>query len=945
MKKISKNNLKDMSLKEIFEKTNAIFYETDISNFCDDIRVINRFILLRKKDDNYKKIIDFLIENEDKIDKEKLVFNIYLNYSENIPQIEQTMDKLCKEIEGIVKYDPEISKIFKRNVKINNLKDLKMFLVQNQDILTFALKNTPNTAMVKSVIDRLDELAMLESELANQKEYRAQTRSLLKDTDVYIDEIDLKNNHLDLKIFCSKEEYEGKHGIDRKKKSKLDKIDRTIGDENNGLLYVVQPLVLTDLEYIMPDKKIGEQLRENILCNSVMRQGEYTFEDLEEIKQKDYKEYERILQNAPREIYLSELRQEIINNSKYIDLDRMFLISVYRFEEYIEESKNYDPQYYKEYRNLAFFIMNQIENSNVKIHGNMQRIVGGEKEVEYSFEDAENFMQRLTEEEYITKEKVIETKRALLQGEKSVKDIPTHILPVLDVTNEELDQIINISTENAISIIEISGIDEENIMGILNDKDNIDEKLFDYIIRNKKISIESVMELYAKGKINSEHIKKYAEYISKEITIDKIDEKYKKLKANKNKDNQEETKLDNMIKIYKIINIDGKEQEEQEEAYNDVMYEIAEDFEDEDDALYYYKHGLISIDIVAEWCGEQTIEKWYEQSKINKDELEKSKKISQELKEKLLLIDNISYDELMSLILNRTISESKIVDLYMQGRIFDVDFEEMLNNGIISHEEFFTATELRTQEKLEETSSIKLSPVLKNIPNKKDIIFNTDDDTDRDDDWFKPDKGANKKTLIHPGVRYEFLEALGAKKAEVIDIDEDNAFYNYEFFVIPNKEGTFDLNSVVIAERIYINKDIGEEGGYALDNATYFFQYKDLMVNSNLSKQEMTKERDKIVFRANHRSGSWAISVLQKVAQTMLSTKFADCTTEKEKDERAERILEQLDKILIPKQIKKVLDLAGEIDDEEKYTYDVISSSYGSKKSNDTNDDNDEITI
>ena len=40
-----------------------------------------------------------------------------------------------------------------------------------------------------------------------------------------------------------------------------------------------------------------------------------------------------------------------------------------------------------------------------------------------------------------------------------------------------------------------------------------------------------------------------------------------------------------------------------------------------------------------------------------------------------------------------------------------------------------------------------------------------------------------------------------------------------------------------------------------------------------------------------------------------------------------------------------ILDLAGEIDDEERYTYELIDNSFGVKKSNDTNDDNDQITM
>ena len=318
----------------------------------------------------------------------------------------------------------------------------------------------------------------------------------------------------------------------------------------------------------------------------------------------------------------------------------------------------------------------------------------------------------------------------------------------------------------------------------------------------------------------------------------------------------------------------------------------------------------------------------------------KEGKISKEVVEQILLIDNITYDELMALILKGAISENKIVDLYMQGRIFDVDFEEMLNNGIISHEEFFAATELRTQEKLEETSAIKLSPILKNIPNKKDIIIDVESEKEEDDDWFKANKDNRRKTLIHPAVRYEYLEKLGAKKADVLDIDEDNAFYNYEFFIIPDKNGELNLNSVVIAERFYKDKETQDE--YALDNATYFFQYKDLMVNSNLSKQEMTKEREKIVFRANHRSGSWAIRVLYNIAQTMASSNFKEI---KNKDAKAHRALDELDKIYSHEKLMSILDLAGEIDDEEKYTYELIDNSFGVKKSNDTNDDNDQITM
>ena len=61
------------------------------------------------------------------------------------------------------------------------------------------------------------------------------------------------------------------------------------------------------------------------------------------------------------------------------------------------------------------------------------------------------------------------------------------------------------------------------------------------------------------------------------------------------------------------------------------------------------------------------------------------------------------------------------------------------------------------------------------------------------------------------------------------------------------------------------------------------------------------------------------------------------------KDQRAHRALDELDKIYSYDELMNILDLAKEIDDDEKYTYDLIDNSCGVKKSNETNNDSDEI--
>ena len=941
--KSSKYNLKNMRMQDILNMTNAIFNPSDILNFCDDPDIIEAFIILQKN--NFEKIEELLEKNEDKIDKAKMVFNIYLNYQENKKLIDREMESLILRVTNSFNSNSQLVKLLGGKLKIKSVEEFKKILNNKKDALSIALQMPNNGEILEIITQNFEELSKLDRERHIEAQYSKQCKALLKGTNVYIEKTKLPDNHIDMTVFNSRYELEGENKEAKKKTERLITIDKDLGTEGKGLKFLLQSIMLTDLELIMPETDMGIKLREIILINALLKEGKVSFEDIEALKDKDYIEYENLLRSAPRDEYLEELRKEILKNARYIDIDKMILICIYRYEEYIEESPTFNTEDYENYRNMVFYIMSKIKNKNIAFNGSMLNINNDETDIEYTYEDAEKFMIRLTEKEYVSKEQILQNREDLLEGKITVSEINPEVLQLLDLSNEEYEKVINSSDENAISIIELSKIGESEILDVLDDKNNISKNLFVYLVENQKISLESVLELYYNGKIELEYLKIF--HYNKEfldlIDIKNINDEYTELKAKHKPEDEDFKKLNSKIELYKSVYINNKSEIELNEEYNNVMYEIAETFEDENDILFYYENGLISLDIVVEWCGEKVIEKLYNKSKIDKENLiylSKQGKISNKAVEQILLYNNITYDELMSLIIEGVISESKIVDLYMQGKIFDVDFEEMLNNGIISHDEFFAATELRTQEKLEEISTIKLSPVLKNIPNKKDIILDTKSDKgDEDEDWFKPSAG-NKKTLIHPSVRYEYLEKLGAKKAEVLDIEEDNAFYNYEFFVIPDKNGEFNLNSVVIAERFYKDKDVQEE--FALDNATYFFQYKDLMVNSNLSKQEMTKERDKIVFRANHRSGSWAVKVLYNIAQTMASSNFKNITN---KDQRAHRALDELDKIYSYDELMNILDLAKEIDDDEKYTYDLIDNSCGVKKSNETNNDSDEITI
>ena len=839
MGKKAKYDLKQMKLTEIFNKTSAIFNSTDVLNFCSDPDFIEAFITVYHSD--FNKLEELLLNNENKLDKEKLVYNLYLNYIENRELIEEELEQLAFRIVDDLNSEPQIVKIIGGNIKINSLEEFKEFIKEKNEILTVAIKMSNNKRLIHIISEELEKLSNLEGQKMEEEICLKNCRKLLKDQDIYIERTSLDNDgYLEMFIHSSKEEIDGQPKSSKKDVARLNEIDNEIGDDGKGLRYILQSLVLTDLEQIMPESKIGIKLREIILINAILGEGKVSIDDINNMKSHNHVEYEEFIKTAPREEYLEELRKEIVKNARHIDIDKLFLICVYRYEDYLESTPDFNSENYKDYRELVLYVMSKIKNIKTEFEGDMLCSDGEERYIKYTYEDADKFLVRLTEEKYVSKAQINQYRGDLVSGKINISDIEPEVLQLLDLSNEQYDKVINSSDENAISIIETANLSKNLVFLVLKDKQNISRRLFDYVIENEKISVEDALELYYSEKISEEYFEGlvYNEEFLDLIDIEYINDMYMKLKLEQEPKEEEIKRLEACTKLFKHIYIDNKHENEKMEAYNNVMYKIAETFEDENDILHYYKQKLISLDIIVEWCGEDIINRIYNDTEYNKEDLKceiiklsKKGKISKGLAEQILLTDNTTYDELMSLILQNAISKTKIVDLYMQGKIFDADFEEMLNNGIISHEEYFIATELRTQEKLEQNAAIKLSPKLRNIPDKKDIIFVDDNDTDKEDDWYKPEKEVIKKTLIHPEIRREYLKLLGAQEPEDVEIDEDNAFYHYEFFVIPNKDGMYDLNSVVVAERFYNDKIIGRESGYALDNATYFFQYKDLMVN------------------------------------------------------------------------------------------------------------------
>lgn len=869
------SKFKNINLENILDQIDLQFKAEDINKFCTDDDVAK---IIKKSIEGEGELDKVFIDNKEAIDIEKLLLISWIRGKDKIEQIEKELS----------------------NRQLTNYERLE-----------------------------------LKRELRDNERYLMIIKQLTKGMDIYIVTAMASSGIIkEIKVLYSKELIHKENLKKKEKENKkifeeLNQINSEEDEENMGMSYLIQCLELEDFSLVLPEdiaRAVSYRIEHNtyMLCKDEIEKAKKDEENA--IDDDEYMKLEKyIRENA----LVPETVKSIKELLKYIDLSKLLLISIYRFEDVLENEKRLGYEISKDeaifIRLMATQVLPYIEKNEV--------IVKDDKE--YTYSDVEKLINRINEEkgEYISKSTIEELRKKLLNGGDIVDIDGENVehLYKIPFTEKELKEIMKISKENFAYGFTRIDPKETQILEIAKQyPDNWSNELTNFLFENDKLSIPTMLELFYNGIISAEFFKEFSEEndISSEINLQKINEQYLAIKEQKDPEQEKLQKLNEMINLYKILNLDEKSEEELQEISDNLMYEIAENFEDESDILFYYRKGLITISTLVEWSGEEILKSLYNESEVKLEEIEKlytDGKITQDFIEKIVLGIETDYSTLITYMNKGYVSENKIIDMYMNGKIFDVDFEQLTREGRISISSFKEATFKRTQDKLEKTANIKIEPTLVNIPDKKIKINLVDED---DSIHNKYSSSGKTKTLIDPNARYEFLELLGAKKANAIIPDEENAFYNYEFFVIPNKEGKLDLNSVVIAERFYEDKEQRDE--FAVDNATYFFQYKDLMVNSNLTKKEMTQQRDNVVFTANHRAGSWAVSVLYRIAQTMASSNFKEYP---KGDKRAGRVIDELLKIYSQEELGKILDMTGRIDDTGEFIYEQVNG-YGKRNAN-----------
>ena len=899
------SNLGDISLKKILDLTDIIMKKNEIVYICNDINTIKEFLKLDKKNNITNiEIKEFLLQHENEINKEKLLMIIIKNYKINLKLMSEKVEKNKKLI-------------------ANNIG-----LIDEDTIEKMKLENL-----------------QLGIESKKQKECLKEAKKLGKGIEAYISEYFYNKNtqKYDLEILESNEIIDEVSTSKKKNLQRFKKIDSELKKNSNeqidGIEDMLQVIVLTDFCAIFPDENFGDDIRTLILENAVLKEKIKTREELDELKIKKYDEYNEIIENTNFENLLPDIEETLEKYIKYVDIDKLLMILAYRFQEGLE-SKCIAPEHIKYVKSILEVILENVKDKAFTF--NIQNKQDGSyKQISlcYSTKDIEKCIKHFTNDSYVTKNDIKEIRQSTILGEKNLSEIGEDELNIA-LRKEELEELTKLNDDNFMYVSSKLNWNKEKILSKIKSRNGCSIELLNQLINKKEINDKDIIGLYMNGILELEKIQsiKGKMDFSNDVNSYELNQYY----LNNIKENNEESKgkYKRYLNLYKEILIKDKS-ENLEENSNNIMEQLVENYDKnhKDDYIQsienYYKEGLLTLNTILEWNDEDVVKevvtKLHKEGSIKLEEIEqavKNRKIPFEYIKELIWKEDIGYEERVKMLEEGWIPEIEIFELFSKGLLYEKDLYELAKKAIISEKRVKEIIEDTSLQDIEENSNIVISDDLKKITKEKDIYANSEENKNHS---IKDKKGP--KIIIDPNKRKEFFDLLGALEPTDIRVNENSPFYNYEFYIIPDENGKKGRNSIVIAERFYEEKERNDKNDeiskenkarkpnskikFATDNATYFFKLKDLMVLSNyLKKDEVVKESDKVVYKANHtlatdeKNGHWAASVLYSMVKTMLSSDLKEYS----KENQRKIIVEKLLKVYDYDRLMEILNEAEKID-------------------------------
>lgn len=768
------SKIKDMSMENILDRVGIVLGGVDDLYYFynDDDRRKEIENLRRKMNNDTHAIYDFLIEKSGKINKEKFLLVVIRNHIERI----KFLDQKIKEINSA------------SNLVINNEEKAKL------------KKSLDN--YIKDKKEKEENLKKL--------------RKLGNDLDLtaiyyYFDE---ERQQYDIDLFDSEILIKGRRRSSSKQIDRFRKIDKHLKKINNqadyGMECICEKLVLTDLQKIFEKEEFGSTVRAKIIDNGLLDNKIVTRDEIENIR--NTREYDQIAEGIDFDNKIGiELREDIEKYIDYLDFDKLLLISACKIEDILETGK-LEPKYFEGEKIILQCILDNLESNKkyqFKLQFNSNRDKNYiDKTVVYSKENIEKCLKKFTKNSYITEKEIQETKDMIQKGSLNIADLADEKMNII-FSEEEINSLESISDNDLAYLSEKLNWNKQTILDKLSkNKRGCSKDIIEYFIELQKIEYNDVKNLYLNQTIDIDEFKEVCKNIdiSKLINTDELIDYYNNsLEENNNEQAKEKyNRYINLCNEYILT-----DEEKANQFSEDLMESLVEGYDEKNKGAYinkieeFFEKKLISLDTLLEWNKEdqfiikKTITDMYNNGVVKLEtvkDLIKSKVLGFEYLEELVATEGMNHDRIMEILNQGVIDEEIIFELFAKNIISKDDLINLANKDIINSEEVNKILGIKRDNKITDDQYILL------ISGALQKIKTTGGGRNR---------GAGPKydkKVIDPDKRLQLFALLGARKYEAI-LPKNSPFYNYEFFVIPGKDGDYK-NGIIIAEYMRKNQNI-----------------------------------------------------------------------------------------------------------------------------------------
>lgn len=934
-------DIKDMSVKEIFQKIGRILTPENVYYILKDDNAGNEYGKLCeqiKKDpkNGRERLYQYIIDNEESIDKEVLVLLTLQNYIEYRDNI-------------------DLSNPYQIYMYGNKIEICKKML-DNKDIAVYGYIDNTKTGIIEDIVEISSVELCAESSFSKIQLYPEQGILNRQRQDRY-----------------KQRKQNNKKTIERNRR-RLSEIEKDFDFKN-----ILQFINVSDYEdVIITEKQIAEIVKSMILRNGVIKGLNLDYKTITNLVKTD--EFFEYTEKVDGITYIEEIENIIKNHIQFFDLDKMLLCAAYRAVEKVSK-EDLEPQKVDDIATTLVVIAKKLEGKNKKLVGTIEDIASEESmiSVEYDIDKLKKDISRFVDRGvFLTDKKISDIKNSLLSGEKTLRDISTNIIWQLELEDSQWDQIVKMSSENFIFFLDECEPTESDVKEVILEIEKISTECLYKLIKTGSVSHNEIVEICNVEKINLEQLIELAtiDIIEDNTIIDsfnslkeKNDEKLLSKEILLKYFNKE--KIEEYIKTKKIdekfLKFYNSILPEDEKVRNEILNELnvlIKQTEDKGIIMDFYNAKLISKDLLIEQITDNDILELYEKGSldVNKaNQLYKEEIIEQDTMALIIdeeykngdilkgledgIIDlpialelypdkkvygilkkyaerifkspnpaiyafatsNMEIGDINELYKKGIVKEKDLACLVMQGKVSKAKITELYINMLISEEiidELSKKGIITTHDTYLMKKALGMKNIVKNMDKSLGIAFGSEGEVEFDEGIFLPDEKLGKiqrdynpdyfpeenntkqpKKVINPAIRERKFEMYGAKriKRNNVEYNEKSPFNDYEFYIIPDKQGNLTPNSIVIAERYYEDKYSGEEK--LIDgNATYLFELKDLTRISKKSKPEILSEmktaKDDRMKRKLH-TKNWAKN-MDKTIQELLGIKLETCYTESE---------------------------------------------------------------